>query len=322
MRRMIIAAMVCLLIPVLLVNGEEDPDPMIVIYSAGDPVLGEMLANLLIEDDRIDSKVEIITDPEIIEMASLLPSTECIVIYAVHEDQVTGLYTSLSLYLQEGGGLVGIREVCNEPTAKQLATEVFPISANESNRAPNSKGKRARTYLPVDDHMIASGLPETFDILSMGTYLSADDEGNYLPVPGDFSIVYKDEITDSPLVVAVESDQGGRSVAMPGIWSVGNTRVDVYYGNIVADENFMKLFTNSVLWAAKGSTRFKTISSNLTEKIDNADQERQELTRKAEEAERKKNQQRLILLVVVWGGGLVVCGIVVWKLVLATVETG
>jgi len=321
MRRLIIAAMVSLLIPVLLVHGEDDPDPTIVIFTAGDPVFGEMLANLIAEDDRIDSKVEIITNPELIEMASLLPNTECIVIYADHKDQVTGLYTSLSLYLQEGGGLVGLREVCNEPNAKELATEVFPIAANETDRNPNSQGKRARTYILTGDHEITSGLPDTFDILSMGTYLPVDADGNYLPVPGDYSVVYKDEITNSPLVVTLESDKGGRSIALPGIWAVSNTRVDVYYGNIVADENFVKLFTNSVFWAAKGSTRYNTISNNLTGKIDSADLKRQELSSAAEEAAKKKAQQRLILLVAVWGGGLVVCGIVIWKLVMVP-ETG
>jgi hypothetical protein len=317
MRRIIIAAMVFLLIPVLLVHGEDDPDPTIVIFTAGDLVFGEMLANLIIEDDRIDSKVEIITNPELIVMASLLPNTECIVVYADHKNQVEGLYTSLSLYLQEGGGLVGIREVCNEPNAKELATEVFPISANETDRKPNSKGKRARTYILTADHEITGGLPDTFDILSMGTYLSADEDGNYLPIPGNYDIIYRDEITNAPLVVAVESDKGGRSIAMPGIWSVSNSRVDVYYGNIVAEESFIKLFTNSVLWAAKGSTRYSTISNNLTGKIESADLERQELAKAAEEAEKSKAQQRLILLVAVWGGGLVVCVIVVWKLVLA-----
>jgi hypothetical protein len=316
MKRITVVAAALILLPVLLVQGEGDPEPTIMIYTANDPVFGQMLADLITNDDRIDSEVEVITNPEVIVMASLLPNTECIVVYSDHKDQVLGLYTSLSLYLKEGGGLVGMREACHETTAKDLATEVFPVFANDSNKKPNSKGKRARTYILSGAHEITSGLPETFDLLSMGTYLSADGDGNYLPKQGDFTAIFKDEITDSPLVVAHQSDKGGRSVAMPGIWCVSNARVDVYYGNLVADENFVKLFTNSVLWAAKGSTRYGTVSDNLAGKLEDADLERQELMRRAEEADKKRSSQRLILLVVVWGGGLVVCGLVIWKLVM------
>jgi len=321
MRRIILSSLVVFLFACSIAQGEGDPEPNIIIFTAGDPVFAGMLADLITQDDRIDSEVEVVSNPEVIIMASLLPNTECIVIYSDHKDQVNGLYTSLSLYLQQGGGLVGMREVCYEPSALELAEEVFPVFANDSNRNPNSKGKRARTYIMENQHEVTSGLPETFDLLSMGTYISADDDGNYLPVPGDYEIVYRDEVSNSPLLVTHESEKGGRSVSMPGIWCVNNQRVDVYYGNLVAEDNFVRLFTNSVLWAAKGSTRYDTISTNLTAKLENSDQEKDELRRRAEEADKDRANQRLILLIIVWGTGIVVCVLVIWKLVLAPVET-
>jgi hypothetical protein len=174
----------------------------------------------------------------------------------------------------------------------------------------------------VNDHDITSGLPETFDLVSLGTYLSADDDGNYLPKPGDYTTVYEDQVIDSPLVVTYETEKGGRSVAMPGIWSVNNERVDVYYGNLITDDNFVKLFTNSILWAAKGSTWFNAISSNLTAKLEDSDAEQQELQRRAEEADKDRARNRMIFLVGTWGAGLVICVVVVWKLVMAPIETG
>ena len=120
--------------------------------------------------------------------------------------------------------------------------------------------------------------------------------------------------------MAYENDNGGRSVAFPGVWVIPSSRLDVYYGNLVADENFGKLFTNSVLWAAKGSTRFTEVQKDLDEKIEDAKGKQERLKEEAEQARKREETQRLLMLVGVWVVGLIICAVVVLKLVLAPIE--
>ncbi len=303
------------------IGADEGITPTILLYSGTDPGFANMLATLIEEDERIDSKTRVVTSPDIIGLATALPQTECVVIYSANKAEIGGLETNLLSFFEQGGGVVGMREVCFESSAGELATKVFPIFGNASVKQLNPSEFRARNYV-ADDTVgeINSGLPGSFPLLSMGTYFSGDSENMYVEVPGDYQVPYRDDETGSPLVATLQSEKGGRSVALPGIWVIPVSRVDVYYGNLVADENFVKLFTNSVLWAAKGSSRFGEVSQGLEEKIEEAKGKQEKLKEEAEKARRRERTQRTLILIAIWAVGLLASGLVIKKLILVPIE--
>jgi hypothetical protein len=313
MRTLLLAAVLSLALCPCWAQSER---PVILVYAAGDQVFAEMLANAIRNDSRIDSDVEVVGNPAFIMMATVLPTTECIVMYCNHRSQLAALGPGLRTFIEEGGGLVGMTEACYEPSAKEIATDVFPIYGNASVQRTSPVERRARTYVRDADLEISEGLPESFELISMGTYFPADEEGNYVEVPGEHQVAYRDQEIGSPLVTTYETEKGGRSVSLPGIWVVSNARVDVYYGKLLADDNFVRLLTNSVYWTAKGSRRFSEVSEDLPNRIREAGTLQDRLKEEGEKAARKARTRRLAILVIGWIIGLSACVVVAKKVVL------
>lgn len=302
-------------------GGEIGIRPTIVVYTGTDSGFAKMLASLLEQAEGMDSDVMVVGKPDLVALATALPQTECIIIYCSNAAEIGDLAEPLTAFFDNGGGLVGIRDVCYEPSAGKLATRVFPVFANKSAQQYPAGQKRARNYTEAQSTEISTGLPDRFQLVSMGIHFCADQAGNFLKVPGaDYQVAYTDEATGAPLLVTHESEAGGRSVALPGIWVVSNARVDAYYGNLVLDENFVRLFTNSVRWAAKGSTHFAQASSDFQNKIDEARAKQERLRDEAEKARKRESTNRLLLLSGMWAAGLLGCGVVIKKLVLVPTE--
>ncbi len=300
---------------ILWMSAAAGLEPVIVVYSGGTPELGEMLATLIESDGRLDSHVRIALSPGEVVVAAMAPATQCIVVYAEHKDYVTELDPILVPYFEEGGGLVGIMEPCYEPSAPGMATRVFQVFGNSSDMELSMRERRTRSYVLEEACEISSGLPEQFEILSMGTYLSADQEGKHVRVPGDYSVVYRDGATGCPLVLAHESNDGGRSVAFPGIMLAKVPRLDVYYGNLVTEEQFVKVFTNSVVWAA-GNARIERVEEGLEQAMQEHEDRIRQLADEAEKTRQGKATGRVLRLILLWAAGLASIGVVAKKVVL------
>jgi hypothetical protein len=294
-------------------------EPTIVVYSGSDSGFAEILAELIQNDTRINSQTRVVNSPDLITLATALPQTEAIILYTSSKVEIEGLDQALTSFLQQGGGLIGIREPCYTPSAPILATQVFPIQANTSIQQLNPREKRVRTYTTQQNTEINQDLPQTFELLSMGTYYTGDTEGNYINIHQQHTIPYKDQETGSPLLLTYENEQGGRTTAMPGIWAIPSERLDVYYGKIAAQPNFAKLFTNTVLWTAKGSTRYNQVQQDLDQKIQDAKTKKDRLQEEAEKARKKEQTQRLILLTAIWATGLIACAAITKKLILTPI---
>jgi hypothetical protein len=297
---------------------ESEARPIIVVYGGGEDEFATMLAELVEGEDRVDAEMLVVGSPEAVGLAAAMPNVACILIYADHKDDLLFLPEPLTAFFEGGGGLVGMTEVCNQPSAEELATDVFPVHGNHTLKTPPGT-KRAFTYVLDQNMEIAEGLPETFEILGMGTYTSVDSEGDPLEVPGAHSVVYRDSLTDVPLLVAHQSGKGGRSVAMPGIHVVKNQRVDVYYGNLFLNENFTKLLVNSILWAM-GNSRFAQLEQTIDDKVDEFNHIQEELKSRAGTAAKERGTRRTYSLAVAWAVGLVACGTILIKVVLSPQE--
>jgi len=287
--------------------------PVVVVYGGGEDELASMLVELIESEERIDAEVLVVNSPEAVRLSAAMPDLACILIYADHRDDLVELPEPLTAFFEGGGGLVGLREVCSLPAAEELSMEVFPVHGNHTLRLSGST--RAFLYRVGEGMEITEGLPESFEVLSLGTYVSVDSDGDPIQIPGNHRTVYRDAETGSPLVVAHESENGGRSVALPGIMVVSNERVDVYYGNLFLDGNFTTLIANSVVWAM-GNSRFEAMEQDLQQEIDEFNAIQEELRSEAESAEGERRTRRLYYLVGFWAGGLVVCGLILFRLVL------
>lgn len=314
------AALIVAVLLLHLVVAQDAPKPVIVVYSGTDTAIARALASLIEQDARFSGETLVVSSPSAVALATLLPTTQCIVVYSDHRDHLVGFETTLLPFFSLGGGLVGIRDTCYEPSAGNLSKNVFPVYGNFSLVKTSMVQKRVRTYVGVGTSEVTAGLPETFQLVSMGTFLCADKNGTYIPIPGSYRVLYEDEETGSPLVLTYESEGAGRSVALPGMMVVKTPRVDVYYGTLLADENFVKLFTNSVFWAA-ASPRFASVTQDLEGKLATIQEERQAVKEQAELAQKRDRQKRLATVVMIWALGLVACALITKKLILGPVRT-
>jgi hypothetical protein len=294
--------------------------PIILVYTGVNYEYGEILASLIREsglEDVTGAEIFVTADPEMVSLGASLPNTACIVVNADNAAEMAGLEESLLTYFGDGGGLVGFKDACFLPSAGRLAVDVFPVFANHS--VKETRPDMWSRVFVIDDVMeVNSGLPESFTLMSMGAYFSADDGGGYLEVPGDWSVLYRDGETSSPQVVAHEGDGGGRSVAFPGIWVVSTPRLAIYYGNLAANEAFVTLFTRSVRWAMEGG-RFAAWSGEWPDRLKEVREAREELVEEAEERRGERSSSRIYLLVAAWGAGLMVCALVSWRFILSPV---
>lgn len=287
---------------------------VVVVYGGGEDELASMLVELIEGEEEVDAEVLVVNSPEAVRLSAAMPEVACILIYADHRDDLVGLPGPLTAFFEAGGGLVGLREVCSQPAAEELAREVFPVHGNHTLRPSGST--RAFLYQLDEGAEIAEGLPESFEVLSLGTYVSVDSDGDRIQIPGGHQVIYRDQETGSPLVVAHESEKGGRSVGLPGIMVVSNERVDVYYGNLFLNGNFTALLANSLVWAM-GNSRFQALEQDLQQEIEEFNAIQEELRNEAENAESERRTRRTYYLVGFWAAGLVVCGLIMFKLVLA-----
>ncbi len=309
-----------LLLNLCTISAQSEVEPVIVVYGGGQSEFAEMLATLIEEDGSVEGEVMVVYSRQSVELAAALPTTKCIVMYADHRNYISGLWSALVPFFKEGGGLVGMTELCYMPSAGTLATEVFPVFGNSSDVVTSPRETRTRTYVLEEETEVNAGLPDQFDVLSMGTYLSADEGGDHVRVPGDYQVAYRDEVTGCPLVAVHESERGGRSVALPGIMVVTVPRLDVYYGNLISDQAFVDLFMNCVSWASENS-RIEAVEGELTETISEYEESRQDMKDSADESDRERRNRRLMTLVVLWAIGLVACAVAVKKGLLAPLET-
>ena len=295
-------------------GGALNMTPIIIVYTGVNDDYGEMLASLIREEDVSGADVFVTADPELVSLGASLPNTVCIVVHADNAAEMTGLEESLSTYFIKGGGVIGMKDACYLSSSGDLATRVFPTYANFSVKETHPD-KWARTYLRNEVKTINSDLPESFTVMSMGTYFSADIEGEYLEVPGEWSVLYRDSETSSPQVLAYETEGGGRSVAFPGIWVVSTSRLPVYYGNLVKNEDFAELFTNSVRWAGE-SSRYTRLSGEWSNRLEKVTESREKLVEEAEERMNTRSSRRTYTLLGLWTLGLVTSTLITWKLII------
>ncbi len=275
---------------------------LVLIYAGRMPGLGEAIGKAVNESGY----EALVVDEDTFRSLLTLPQTICVVIAAFNPSDFVFLREvtpAIERYLVEGGSLVGIGSVCSYDDMGDLATQVFPIRGNASmmgKRIGDRFGSKLVLSEPVKG--ISDRLPPSFVVTQSRFVICQGSSGPLDPVNpgGEIKVVYREESTGAPLVVAYERDGGGRTVSMPGLYTVDVERLPFYWGKLVKEPEFTELVRGSVSWAADGSKRYQTLSASLQGILEKRADEIAQVKAAGEKLRKGEKLRRLGVLLVLW----------------------
>jgi len=299
---LVILATICLVALQSSYPESVQKDELVLVFAGRMPGFGEAIGQIVNESGyeailvREDSFRSLLT----------LPQTICVVIAAFNPSDFVFLkeFTpALERYLEEGGSLVGIGSVCSYEDLGDLAIKVFPIRGNTSvmgKRLGDRFGSKLVLSEPVEG--ISDGMPSSFVVTQNRFVVCKGPSGPLDPFNpgGDVRVVYREEETGAPLVVTFQRQGGGRTVSMPGFYTVNIERLPFYWGRLVKESEFRELVRASVIWASQGSTRYQTLCSSLEQTLSERAEQISRVKRVGEDLSRGQRVRRILFLSVLW----------------------
>ncbi len=310
----------CWLITVTLFAAcrAERPEPVVLVYAGRLPGYADALAAII---NETGTRTIVARSDSVMRALANLPQVRCIVVPALNPsdfDFLRQFTPVLQRHFEEGGSLVGLSAACSMEL-KGLATSVFPIRGNSTGKGKTIGGIYGSTYVLSEAlEGITEGLPASFVITQSDyTYQS----GATGPIPpssdlGRLSVLYREESTGIPMVVALERGGGGRSVSLPGCYVAVVERLPFYWGKLVAQTEFRELFRRCVAWAMAGSKRYDQLSQSWEESLKAEAERRSQIVEAGRQSQAKSRQRRLLILVGLWAAGLVFQGFLVVRFIL------
>lgn len=333
--------------PVVL--GQEDVKPVILLYHGpkkGDQelsVYGEALAELIEQDSRLQGEAEIVLvgDQDLMNTLLYFPQVKCVILaLTTWELEAQRLVPSLEWYFNQGGSIVGLGNAGKGDVTFRLNGSIFPLFGTqyytvnptfvcvnketgeerivEIPRCNDNEVRqlvRQTTYVQSTDHEITQGVADEFTlkdsrfVAHLNT--STKEFTHMVPEEGDYTMVYQDNDLGAPLVVVYEDN--GTTVTFAGTDQMSVHEGDpAYYGNILEDENFVKLFQNSVYYAWNEETKYEDAMARAQQKFEEMEQEEEALKEQVEKSQSQETTSSLmrsVLLIVV---GLVLIAIIAY----------
>ncbi len=291
---------------------------VVLVYTGRMLQFGEGIAQIVRETG---TRVLLVTSDDVLRGLANLPQIRCIVIAAFAQSDLAFLgqfAPALVRYFEEGGSLVGIGPVCSQIAEERLAQTIFPIRGNATGVGTRIGDLYGSAYIlsdPVDG--IVEGIPDRFVITqSQFTYnLGAGGVVEPYSQMGTPRVVYREESTGTPMVVALEGIGGGRSVSLPGCYVAEVERLPFHWSRLLNQTAFRDLLKGCVGWAMEGSRRYEAVGLSVNEDLR---RELQRMTARRElvqEANREAGGKRFIFLATIWGLGLAFQALLAAKLV-------
>jgi hypothetical protein len=217
---------------------------------------------------------------------------------------------------------VGLGACCSMDL-EPLATTIFPVRGNATGRGGNVGDDFGNEYVLSDPmEEISGGLPESF-IITQEMFIYRSGAGGPIEPAvgaGTLNVVYRDAKTGAPLLVAYESEFGGRSVAFPGCYVFSVERLPFYWGKLVENEEFRTLLKQSITWAMDGSGRFADLHPSIEARLMEEEASRQAVIDAGEDAQARARSNRLLVLVGLWAVALVFQAFLVIKVIVPRVR--
>lgn len=322
MRMASIVLVLLLFLPVIEAGPLPIPPegPIILVYSGSMPGWGTALSEIIEGDPRAEYRCVTVEDRELLSLLLFLPRTEGLVLSPVGAADVTGLGPIVEDFMGQGGAVVGFSPCVDVRREPEMSSRVFPFFANQTAGPQRLGGAPVNTYVSRDaDPRIDEGLPGTFQLISEGFLLARGPGGGAVEIPpdeGERRVFYEENRTGAPLVIGYQRPGSGRSVGFSGCRVNGVPRSPSFYGRLAAQEGFVRLLRNAVLWAVDGSPRYSNLRQGWNESLRSEATRRTDAALKAAEAGRKMRRHTMLVLISLWVVAGVACIVVTWVLVL------
>ena len=275
---------------------------LVLVFTGRMPGLGEAISQIVNESGY----EAVLVKEDSFRSLLTLPQTICVVIAAFNPSDFVFLeeFTpALERYLEEGGSLVGIGSVCSCEDLGDLAVKVFPIRGNTTlmgKRLGDRFGSKLVLSEPVEG--ITDGLPSSFVVTQNRFVVCKGPSGPLDPLNpgGEVRVAYREEETGAPLVVTFQRHGGGRTVSMPGFYTVNIERLPFYWGRLVNESEFRELVRRSVIWASEGSARYQTLCSALDQTLSERAEQMSQVNKVGENLSKVQRIRRILFLSVLW----------------------
>jgi len=317
--RYLVALVVVLLIPATVADQEKS---LVILYTPDMTDFAGGIADLLSEDFGDSCNFMVTDDPSVVSFMLSLPNIGCVILPVLRGKQVETLIDPLCAYFEAGGAAIGFQGCCGQSQAEDLARDVFPAFGNSTGSPTMKSGVPVNEYVRDEEIPTFADLPAEFDLLGQFFTYSATLSRELLEpdVPGDRIVLYRDRGSGAPLVIAYENEAGSRSISFTGCFV--RTREDAanYYGNLLDDENFGTMISDSLEWTLSGKTRFSEYGNIYPEMIEGQVEADDSLRQRAEERMEQRERNRLLALAAAWIVGILFSFALIYRAFLGRAE--
>jgi len=258
MKLVVAGAFLLLMIPVTVCV--ERPKPLLLIFTPGQPGFGDVLAEMIGNDGRIDGNILVLHSEDLFEVMIRFPHVKLAVVSIAQEILIESS-KSMLWFFDDGGGLVGLGYAGSSGSTGRASESVFPLFGNDykSGKYDPQRKRFSQTFVRDEDHQISAGIGN-FEAPAQRLILSTNlTTGNYLekkPVGGEITVLYRDSVNSAPVLVAYRGN--GTSVTFATYGGEDFERSFAYHGLFAKTDEFTTLFTNAVYWVWEGESRYES----------------------------------------------------------------
>jgi ribosomal protein S15P/S13E len=299
--------LILLLVAPLVAAQSSGWKPTILIYSPSMPGFAEGIAQSLSEEMGEGFEYLPVDDPNVLSSMLSMPNVGCVILPVFVGRDVSTLIEPIITYFEGGGAVIGFQGTCAQAQAGRLAREVFPAFGNATGSPTRKNGISLNEY--VGDVVVEGfqDLPGEFDLV--GQFFTYPVNGSRKliepnPDVGEKTVLFREKKTGAPLVIAYEHPSGSRSISLTGLFVRPSETASNYYGNLLADPNFVALLSDSVGWTVGGATRSSRFESDRAGLMEDEKDRIEDLLAHSEKARKDQENRRTLLLAVSWVLGI------------------
>jgi hypothetical protein len=268
------------------------------------PELAQGVADILSAGVGAENQFVVLSDPSKTASMLSLPNVRCVILTSVSSTDLQFLAEPVLGYFESGGSAIGFHGSSWQSKVGDLARRVFPAFGNSTGFGTKKDDLNVNEYRR-DEVLAGIGedLPEAFDLIGQFFALCRSPERELvLPQPqsGTRTVLYKDDQSGAPLVIAYEGEKGGRSICFTGLFFRSTPTAGNYFGRILVQEEFKSLIEDCFAWCSEGNTRYNEYSENHAQILEESLGEEERLRARAEERESSRRGRRRLALIISW----------------------
>jgi hypothetical protein len=156
------------------------------------------------------------------------------------------------------------------------------------------------THIKDEEDEISAGIGD-FHISDHKVILSYNSSSNtYLPKgaeEGDYKVLFREEKTGAPTMIKYENV--GVSITFACFGADDIERGVSYHGRFTSSEEFIELFTNSIVWLYNNEGKYEKSMQRATQYFAKQDEELQSMLQRGKDLERKAESGRTLRTILI-----------------------